>query len=108
MDNNKVTHVGEDVITGVIDTTKKHFGELVVSRGNKYTFLGMEIELVKDGKIKIDMKSYIKEGIEKFGEDLSRGVTSPATSRLLYLTEDTEMFLEEKSATFHSTVEKLL
>ena len=51
MDNNKVKHVSEDVITGFIDITKKHFGELVVSRGNKHIFLSIEIELVKDGKL---------------------------------------------------------
>ena len=46
MDENKVTHVSEDVITGVIYITNKHFGELVVSCGQKHTFLGMWIELV--------------------------------------------------------------
>ena len=50
MEDNKVTNVSEDMITGVIDITKKHFGELVVSRGKKHTFIGMEIELVKDEK----------------------------------------------------------
>ena len=29
--DNKVMHVSENVITGVIDITKKHFGELIVS-----------------------------------------------------------------------------
>ena len=60
VDDNKVRHVSENVITGVIDITKIHFGELVVSHGKKYTFLGMEIELVSDGTIKIGMQSYIK------------------------------------------------
>ena len=43
VDDNKVTHVSEDVITGVIDITNKHFGELVVSHGKKHTFIGMGI-----------------------------------------------------------------
>ena len=64
VDENKVTRVSEYVITGVIYITKKHFVELVVSRGKKHTFLGMEIELVSDGKINIGMQSYIKEAIE--------------------------------------------
>ena len=67
MDENKVTHVSEYVIIGVIDTTKKSFGVLFLSFRKKHTFLGMEIELVKDGKIKIFMKSYKKEPIEKIG-----------------------------------------
>ena len=49
-ENNKVTHISKDMITRVIDITKKHFGELVLSRGKKHTFLGMEIELVNDEK----------------------------------------------------------
>ena len=38
MDNNKVTHDSEDVITGVIDITKKHFGELGVSKRKETQF----------------------------------------------------------------------
>ena len=45
-------HVSADVITGVMDITKKYFGELVVSIRKKNTFIGMEIELVKYGKNK--------------------------------------------------------
>ena len=67
MDDNKVTHVSEYGITGVIDITKKKIGDLVVSRGKKHSFLGMEIELVKGGKINIGMQSYIKEAIKTFG-----------------------------------------
>ena len=60
VDNNKVTHVSEDMITRFRDTTKKCFGELVLSRGKKHTIIGMGIELVKDEKIRIGTKSYIK------------------------------------------------
>ena len=42
-DENKGIHVSEDVITGVIDITKKNFGELVMSQGKKGTFIGMDI-----------------------------------------------------------------
>ena len=59
MDDNKVTYVSEELITGVIDITKKCFRELVVSHGKKHNFLGMEIELVKHGKINIGMQIYI-------------------------------------------------
>ena len=43
VDDNKFTHVSKGVITGVIDIKKKHFRELVVSRGKKNTLLDMEI-----------------------------------------------------------------
>ena len=54
------------------------------------------------------MQIYIKEAIEKFGVDMSRGVTLPATSILFDVTEGLEKFSEEKAATFHSTVAKML
>ena len=43
VDDNKVTHISEPVITGVIDITKKSFGELVVSCTKKYVFLVLYI-----------------------------------------------------------------
>ena len=54
------------------------------------------------------MQSYIKESIKTFEEDVSRGVASPATSRLFNVTEGAEKISEEKGAIFHSTVAKLL
>ena len=47
---NKVMHFREDVITGVIDIARNVFWELVVSRRNKHTILGMDIEQIKEGK----------------------------------------------------------
>ena len=62
-------------------------------KGKKHNFIGIEIELVKDGKINIGMQSYIKEAIEKNGEDVSRGVTPPETSGLFYVTEGADNVL---------------
>ena len=43
VDDNKVSQVSEDVITGFVNTMKNNFGELVMSHGNKNTFIGMDI-----------------------------------------------------------------
>ena len=43
VDENKVAHVSEDVITGFSNIIKKYFEELVVSHKNKHTFLDMYI-----------------------------------------------------------------
>ena len=56
LNDNKITYVSEDVITGVIDTTRKVFGELVVSRGDKNTFIDMDIELFNDKKKRLACK----------------------------------------------------
>ena len=66
------------------------------------------IELVKDGKIKITIQSYMKEAIVTFGHDLSRRVTLPLKIRLFNVTEGAEKMFDEKAATFHLTVAKPL
>ena len=48
VDNNKISHVDEKVVTSIIKEISEHFGELTVSRGKKHDFLGMDIE-IKDG-----------------------------------------------------------
>ena len=43
-EDNKVSHVDEEVNTKVIETISEHFGNLTVSRGKKQNFLGMDVE----------------------------------------------------------------
>ena len=52
--HNKVTNISEDVITGVIDITSFFWGVSIAEK--KHTFLGMTIELVKDGETKLAFK----------------------------------------------------
>ena len=54
----------------------------------------MGIELVKDVKINIGIQSYIKVTVQTFRGDVSRGVTSPETSRLFNVTEGVKEFTE--------------
>ena len=61
VDNNKVSHVDEEVNTKVIETISEHFGNLVVSRGKKHKFLVMDIYFLEDGKLYLFMKYYIEE-----------------------------------------------
>ena len=78
-----------------------------MSRRNKHTVFGMDIELFKDGKVNIGMQRYTTEAIKTFGEGMAIGITSLATSRLFDVTEGADKVLEEKYVTFHSTVAKL-
>ena len=68
----------------------------------------MCIELVRDERINIDMQSYINKKIVKFGEGVSKWVTSPATSRVFYVTEGLNKLIKKKSENFHMIVAKIL
>ena len=43
VDDNKVSHEDEEVVTCIIEEISKHFGELTVTRGDNHQFLGMDI-----------------------------------------------------------------
>ena len=49
VDNNKLSHVDEEVNTKVIERISKYFGNFTVPRGKKHNFLGMKIKFLSDG-----------------------------------------------------------
>ena len=59
VDNIKVSHMEVKLVEDLINYLKKHFGELVVTRGNKHTFLGKNIIITEKKKVEIDMKEQI-------------------------------------------------
>ena len=38
VDDNKLSHVDPNVVTYILEEIKKHFGELVISRGDEHDF----------------------------------------------------------------------
>ena len=53
VDDNKVSHMEEKVVEGLINDLKKHFGELLVTRGKMHKFWGMHINITEGGNIEI-------------------------------------------------------
>ena len=66
----KISHVKANVVDWVIEQLEGKFGTTTKKRGNKHTFVGMDIEITEDGKVKISMKDYLEESFQAFGEDL--------------------------------------
>ena len=56
LDYNKVSHMETKVLEDLINDFKKCFGELVVTRGKKYTFLGRNINITEETNFDIEMK----------------------------------------------------
>ena len=108
VDNNKVSHVDEEVNTKMIGTISEIFGNLTLSRRNKHKFLGMKIEFLSDGKKYLFMKGYIEESIDLFGEDLSTKVSSQAKKGLQKMDESSTRLENKYAYIFHSMVAKLL
>ena len=47
VNDNKASHVNRKVIDRLISNTKVHFGDIVITRGKKHSFLGMKTESTK-------------------------------------------------------------
>ena len=82
VDNNKVSHIDEEVNTKSIESIADHFGNLTISRGKKHKFLGMDTEFLDNGNLCLFMKYCIEESIDFFGEELSVTVSSLAKKGL--------------------------
>ena len=95
VDNNKISHRDPEVVSEVLDAIPGHFGDLLISRGRKRGFLGMNIEF-KERMVLIKTEDQVKEAIE-WGK--SQGGCKPA---------DSEPLSKNEADYFHSVVQKLL
>ena len=115
VDDNKLSHKDPTVVTKVLEIMKDHFGDLVIHRGKigeKFDYLGMEITIEKDKKIKIEMKDQLNEAIDFFesweGTKVTEEVTSPAQKHLRTVDDKCLKLFGKKRELFHTIVAKLL
>lgn len=108
VDDNKVSHEDPAVVEEVIQAIEKHFGDLTVERGPAQTFLGMNFKILDDGAVEINMKDYIQEAIDAFGEPISGTVSSVATKKLFDVNDQVVPLPEKQQDIFHLVVAKLL
>ena len=101
VDDNKISHVNENVVEEVVTKIEEKFGKMAVTRGNKHVFLGMEIELNNDGTVTLDMSEYVNEAIEDFLDDINHEATTPAKKSLFEIDESSPKLKHEHHDNFH-------
>ena len=68
----------------------------------------MKLKFNPDKTVTIDMKAYIEQAIETFGEDVTKGATTPAKKDLFEVNERSQRLSTVKADTYHSVVAKML
>ena len=63
VDDTKISHIDSEIVTGVTESLESSFGKMTANRGKKHKFVGMDFELIEDGRLKIMMKQYLEECI---------------------------------------------
>ena len=107
VDDLKVSHVQQDEVKKMILELEEKFGKMSTVYGNNHTYLGMDIT-IRDKKVVVDMKSYLIECIEAFGEGINSVAKTPAQKSLLDVDDMSPRLDQEKSDLYHHIVAKLL
>ena len=68
VDDSKISHVEEEIVNNVIKELENTFGDMVVTRGQRHNFMGMDFELKNNGEVTILTRDYLEECIDTFGE----------------------------------------
>jgi hypothetical protein len=108
VDDNKISHVSQQVVTELVERIEARFGKMTVTRGKEHTFLGMGITYTDDGKVQITMKDYLTEAIDESGMSIERTVATPAKKDLFDVDDMATLLEREQAEVFHSVVAKLL
>ena len=112
MDDLKVSHKDEDVVTAFAAAMGKEFGSgTTIKRGKVFDYLGMEIDFETcPGTMIVSMIKYLQKIIEEFPEVLTTTTACPAIDNLFTIREeeDRELISEEMAKQFHRTTAQLL
>jgi hypothetical protein len=108
VDDLKISHTDPKVVDDILAYLSSQFEELNTTRGNKHTYVGMDIIFLGDGTVIIDMKSYLTEALNDFPEELTKVVTSPAANHIFDVDPNCKKLPEVKREKLHSIVAKLL
>jgi len=107
VDDNKISHVSEKVVTNIVEgneAIEAKFGKMMVVRGKKHIFLGMDIVFNGDGTAMILMKDYLAESIVDSGMDASKTAATPARKNPFNIHEESPLLSSSKSDLFRRAI----
>ena len=108
VDDNCLTHLSDKVLDRVIKRIERKFGKMTVTRGDNHTYFGMKLRFPGDGRVWINMRQYIEEAIEVFGQPLTRSAATPAMKGSFDVEDESKPLSEKKKERFVSVVMQLL
>jgi len=117
VDDLKVSHADPKVNDQFIEWARSKYEDVTItkmkpSRGKVHDYLGVIFDFSHDGKVKIQMKDYIRNMLNEFkGKDevhAHKSVQTPAADHLFKVNDNGKQLTPEWKEEFHSTVAKAL
>ena len=106
----KISHIESKVIDWVVSEIEQKFVKMSVKRGQRHTFVGVDIYFNNDGTVTLSMEDYVSECIEKYKSELKNKAVTPAKGTLFDVDEgdDTINLTSDEADKYHHTTAKLL
>ena len=115
VDDNMLSHVDPTVVDSVIEMMEGYFPGLVIERGTKLNFLGMELDFFEKRKLTVGLVQYLTGMIEDFEsailpfkENLDRDYPHPAARWLFDVKPEAKLLCKTKTELYTQYVPKLL
>ena len=115
VDDNILSHNDPKVVDQVLETIESYFPGLVIERGRKLNYLGMELDFFEKGRMKLGTVQYLKgmiteleEELSEFNENLDRQYVSPAAKRLFTVDETSPPVHNKKADIYRKYVAKTI
>ena len=108
VDDCKISHVDSKVVDSIISQLEDKYGKMTITRGSKHVYIGMELEFLSNGRVKVLMKDHLEECFEIFGEEIKPIFATPASHNLFDVDENAQLLDKKSSEIFHRIVAKLL
>jgi hypothetical protein len=106
VDDLLITSVDEKAIDLTIGLFRDRFKEMSVKDGPVVPYTGMSMDFTNEGEVKISMKHCVEEIIRFY--EVKGKASTPASSELFSIDENSSQLTSEDRIKFHSTVAKLL
>lgn len=101
VDDNIVRHMNTEVITGLLSKIETKFPGLTIQRGKKLDLMGINFKFRDDRKLLMDTIKYlsgmVKDFEEEIGKSLNQTYTTPGSTWLFKVREDSPQLLQDKA-----------
>ena len=111
VDDIKASHKDPKVADWIIETLKKEYGNevpLTVSRGKIHSYLGMQLDFQKPGKLVVDMSDYIRTILTELPAEMRGRAKTPAAKHLFNVDPKSTPIDKDRAESFHRITMQLM
>ena len=116
VDDLKISHADQNVITSIIKKLDKRYGHtsngtptlITVTRGKFHDYLRMKLEYINQGKVAVDMTEYLQKVLEDLTDEFKRPAVTPAAAHLFTVNDKCVKLDKSQAEHFRHVVAQLI